>query len=489
MSGYHQCDGTETTATCGDGDLPERHCTFPSTGAEDITLDRLFQCSEHGSAAHGSDANLDCHSSLTACNDGNNHIANDCPHTLDQGAICFHEGESPTERRQCRACGTSTDRWHGCDADGCQTCQGNAFSQQGTVAGQHSQDIVFGCIQFASTQCTYNANENGGDFAHALRGFATCAGVNPQPAGYCHTSLISAEQLRNQDICVDGANSDIGFHIRIPFTVNSPGSYQFRMHADYGNGAFIGIDGAQHTPGNTWGHLLLTDSDCTDGRQNDRITLETGDHEFEALGFEDCCDGHAELEVHLPCDDATDPWRIVTAGHNECMTCGSSLAETCTAQTESAACCGASGTHVLCSVPAEGTTCEDATPADPERNVDPASIFGRFVTIGETMTLTDATAFCTEHYAGLASIHSPAEAAHAAQSCSFYSAAENAPVGCWIGLTDEASEGGFVWMDGSAVDFVDWNAGEPNNSGDNGEDAVNMVSSKQAFFERLSEAC
>ena len=323
MSGYHQCDGTETTATCGDGDLPERHCTFPSTGAEDITLDRLFQCSEHGSAAHGSDANLDCHSSLTACNDGNNHIANDCPHTLDQGAICFHEGESPTERRQCRACGTSTDRWHGCDADGCQTCQGNAFSQQGTVAGQHSQDIVFGCIQFASTQCTYNANENGGDFAHALRGFATCAGVNPQPAGYCHTSLISAEQLRNQDICVDGANSDIGFHIRIPFTVNSPGSYQFRMHADYGNGAFIGIDGAQHTPGNTWGHLLLTDSDCTDGRQNDRITLETGDHEFEALGFEDCCDGHAELEVHLPCDSESDSaWRAVTSGsHPACLSC------------------------------------------------------------------------------------------------------------------------------------------------------------------------
>ena len=66
MSGYHQCDGTETTATCGDGDLPERHCTFPSTGAEDITLDRLFQCSEHGSAAHGSDANTSARPRNTA---------------------------------------------------------------------------------------------------------------------------------------------------------------------------------------------------------------------------------------------------------------------------------------------------------------------------------------------------------------------------------------------------------------------------------------
>jgi hypothetical protein len=37
--------------------------------------------------------------------------------------------------------------------------------------------------------------------------------------------------------------------IRIPFRVNMPGSYQFRLHADYGRGSFIGVDGAEHTPG------------------------------------------------------------------------------------------------------------------------------------------------------------------------------------------------------------------------------------------------
>ena len=346
------------------------------------------------------------------------------------------------------------------------------------AAEDGSQPVVFSCIDYYTTQCDYDITNGDIAYMFAMRQFATCADQRPEPAGYCHGALLSAGQLANNAVCTDGVTQNIGFHIRAPFRVVTAGDYTFRMHADYGRGSFMGVDGAEYTPGSVWGHLAV-----------DASALSAGEHEFDVLGFEDCCDGHAELEVHLPCDDATDPWRIVTAGHNECMTCGSSLAETCTAQTESAACCGASGTHVLCSVPAEGTTCEDATPADPERNVDPASIFGRFVTIGETMTLTDATAFCTEHYAGLASIHSPAEAAHAAQSCSFYSAAENAPVGCWIGLTDEASEGGFVWMDGSAVDFVDWNAGEPNNSGDNGEDAVNMVSSKQAFFERLSEAC
>jgi hypothetical protein len=83
------------------------------------------------------------------------------------------------------------------------------------------------------------------------------------------------------------------------------GEYQFRMHADYGNGAFIGIDGPAHTPGNTWGILTIPKQD-----------LAIGDHDFEALGFEDCCDGHAELEVHLPgCDaDAGSPWRMVVSG-------------------------------------------------------------------------------------------------------------------------------------------------------------------------------
>ena len=86
------------------------------------------------------------------------------------------------------------------------------------------------------------------------------------------------------------------------------------MHADYGLGSFIGVDGAEHTPGNTWGHL-----------QTDPVMLTAGDHEFEALGFEDCCDGHAELEVHLPCDRTTSPWRIVQASdRNAAVDCMSS---------------------------------------------------------------------------------------------------------------------------------------------------------------------
>ncbi|XP_038065178.1 alpha-N-acetylgalactosamine-specific lectin-like [Patiria miniata] len=39
--------------------------------------------------------------------------------------------------------------------------------------------------------------------------------------------------------------------------------------------------------------------------------------------------------------------------------------------------------------------------------------------------------------------------------------------GLWIGFTDDAEEGNFVWADGSAVSYTDWNTGEPNNASGN----------------------
>ena len=41
-------------------------------------------------------------------------------------------------------------------------------------------------------------------------------------------------------------------------------------------------------------------------------------------------------------------------------------------------------------------------------------------------------------------------------------------------MTDEATEGGFAWSDGSAVDYLEWMDGEPNNYGDEGEQCVTM---------------
>lgn len=39
------------------------------------------------------------------------------------------------------------------------------------------------------------------------------------------------------------------------------------------------------------------------------------------------------------------------------------------------------------------------------------------------------------------------------------------PHGCWIGMNDEAIEGDFVWSDGSPVNFLHFNPGEPNDWG------------------------
>ena len=43
---------------------------------------------------------------------------------------------------------------------------------------------------------------------------------SPEPAGYCHGALNDTTVLANHDVCVDGATTDIGFHIRITFKVN-----------------------------------------------------------------------------------------------------------------------------------------------------------------------------------------------------------------------------------------------------------------------------
>ena len=60
--------------------------------------------------------------------------------------------------------------------------------------------------------------------------------------------------------------------IRIPFRVNDDGLYTFRYHMDMGLGSFVGVDGPEWRPGNTWGHL-----------ENDGTVLSQGEHEWEVL--------------------------------------------------------------------------------------------------------------------------------------------------------------------------------------------------------------
>ena len=161
------------------------------------------------------------------------------------------------------------------------------------------------------------------------------------------------------------------------------------MHADYGMGSFIGVDGAEHTPGNLWGHV-----------QANNVNLDQGNHEFEALGFEDCCDGHAELEVHFPCDRPSSVWRTVHAGSSDWMsrTCLSIVR--CPAPAEcgpdagSAGVCGSSGDAVACgAAPADcgtGDVWETATTQGVLCGDDPDGILAALdVTCDEAVQILD----------------------------------------------------------------------------------------------------
>ena len=169
-------------------------------------------------------------------------------------------------------------------------------------AGAANQLVTFGCIDHETVQCTYNANDGGGDFPAAYSAFLGCRDASVGVDGYCRGELSAASGLSNQDAC-GGPNTNIAFHTLIPFTAACTGIYHFRMHADYGFGGFIGVDGVEHAAGDIWGHVFAMD-----------VEIAAGDHYWESLGFEGCCDGHSEIEIHLPGDAETDPWRPITTG-------------------------------------------------------------------------------------------------------------------------------------------------------------------------------
>jgi len=43
----------------------------------------------------------------------------------------------------------------------------------------------------------------------------------------------------------------------------------------------------------------------------------------------------------------------------------------------------------------------------------------------------------------------------------------------WIGFTDQASEGTWVWISGEPVTYTNWNGGEPNNAGNEDHAVMN----------------
>ena len=84
-------------------------------------------------------------------------------------------------------------------------------------------------------------------------------------------------------------------------------------------------------------------------------------------------------------------------------------------------------------------------------------------------TWTAAQAACLGLGATLATVQSDGQQSIVAALSANYSAGSP---DAWLGATDQAVEGTFLWVDDSALTYSNWRAGEPNNGGANGEDCV-----------------
>ncbi len=78
-----------------------------------------------------------------------------------------------------------------------------------------------------------------------------------------------------------------------------------------------------------------------------------------------------------------------------------------------------------------------------------------FVHVNIPYSHSSALSYCRSYHVDLASIHSSIENAAVAALC---------PNDCWIGGSDEASEGTWTWSDGSDWNYDKWASGEPRTS-------------------------
>ncbi|KAK9526949.1 hypothetical protein VZT92_015621 [Zoarces viviparus] len=92
--------------------------------------------------------------------------------------------------------------------------------------------------------------------------------------------------------------------------------------------------------------------------------------------------------------------------------------------------------------------------------------------VSTRMTWADAELYCVSQRANLVSIHSLEEQNFIRFLIKNFDPAEGRT---WIGLSDTQKEGTWMWSDGSAVKFVFWNRGEPNNNEGHGDSETNML--------------
>ena len=156
---------------------------------------------------------------------------------------------------------------------------------------------------------------------------------------------------------------------------------------------------------------------------------------------------------------------MVSHGESPCLSCAmqdpasegpiiDGVQRSCSSENEAAACCrqlghGCNDGGLDSSSIGNGRECHVGAQmqcsACDDPNMPPTSAHvGRFVAIGQTMSIFDAMDFCEANHQSLASIHSWEEQQQAASACQAYSDASetattaggNHQYGCWIGFQD-----------------------------------------------------
>lgn len=160
------------------------------------TENNIFECAP-GGTPQDPDCWIGCRGADGIMGTADDSIDPTCTHAIDQGVICMLE-DSPQARNM-----GLTD-----------PCHSNSHGAMWSATQNTAQPAVFACIEYYTTQCVYDVTNselaNGlGSYMRAMRAFAECAEVIPEPCGYCHDAIDNARFLANHDVCAgcDGNNN------------------------------------------------------------------------------------------------------------------------------------------------------------------------------------------------------------------------------------------------------------------------------------------
>ncbi|THD60722.1 CCXG family PEP-CTERM protein [Phenylobacterium sp.] len=124
----------------------------------------------------------------------------------------------------------------------------------------------------------------------------------PTPAaGYANQTVTDWNGSVSNYISGGGANTDLGYHDQVTFTVapGQTGLWDFRFGVDFGFGGTLIVDGtALETLNNDmwWGGSYSNPTQFLAGSAD----LSAGTHTIDIYGFEGCCDGGSEGQYQAP---------------------------------------------------------------------------------------------------------------------------------------------------------------------------------------------